>query len=132
MNRVKLMKTPQKKFNLQTFSHAWGGIKTVVTEEPNCKVHAFFTVAAILAGLFFKLSILEWAVILLVIGFVWAMEAINTAVEHTVDLCTSEYKPVAKAAKDAAAAAVLFAALTSVILGAMIFLPKFLTLIQNN
>lgn len=132
MSRVRQMKTPQKKFNLHTFSHAWGGIKAVVIEEPNCKVHAFFTAAAILAGLFFKLSMLEWAVLFLVIGFVWAMEAINTAVEHTVDLCTSEYKPAAKAAKDAAAAAVLFAALTSVVSGAVIFLPKFLALIQSN
>ena len=132
MNRVRLMKIPQKKFNLRAFSHAWDGIKAVVTEEPNCKVHAFFTVVAILAGFFFKLSLIEWAVILMAIGFVWAMEAINTAIEHTVDLCASEYKPAAKAAKDAAAAAVLFAAVTSMVLGIVIFLPKFLALIRSN
>jgi len=87
---------------------------------------------AILAGFFFKLSLIEWAVILIAIGIVWTMEAINTAVEHTVDLCTSEYNPAAKAAKDAAAAAVLFAAVTSMVLGIVIFLPKFLALIRSN
>ena len=126
-----MTKPQHRRFNIHAFAHAWDGIKAILTEEPNCRVHALFTIVVILAGFLFKITLLEWAVILVAIGFVWAMEAINTAVEHTVDLCTSEYKPQAKAAKDAAAGAVLIAAVTSAILGFIIFLPKFLAFVTR-
>ena len=52
------------------------------------------------------------------------MELVNTAVESVVDLVTSEYKPLAKIAKDTAAGAVLIAAIMAAIAGLIIFVPK--------
>ena len=54
------------------------------------------------------------------------MEMVNTAVEAVVDLVTEERKPLAKLAKDAAAGAVLIAAIMAAIAGMIIFIPKLL------
>ena len=55
-----------------------------------------------------------------------ALEMVNTAVEAVVDLVTEERKPLAKLAKDAAAGAVLIAAIMAAIAGMIIFIPKLL------
>ena len=59
-------------------------------------------------------------------GLVMALEMVNTAVEAVVDLVTKERKPLAKLAKDAAAGAVLIAAIMAAIAGMIIFIPKLL------
>lgn len=118
------MGKPERKFSLRAFSHAWHGMTAIWRFEPNCRVHAFFSAAVIFCGFLFKLALLEWAAVLFAIGFVWAMEAMNTAVEHAVDLCTKEYHSEAKIAKDTASAAVLIAAVTSAIIGFLVFIPK--------
>jgi diacylglycerol kinase (ATP) len=69
------------------------------------------------------LTPLEWAVLLLVIGLVISLEILNTAVEAVVDLCSPEQSELARIAKDAAAGAVLVAAITAVAVGAFIFVP---------
>jgi diacylglycerol kinase len=81
-----------------------------------------------LAGLILHLTPLEWAVVALTIGFVIVAETINTVVEVAVDLVVEEYHVLAKLAKDISAAAVLIAALTSVLVGMLIFVPHLLEL----
>ena len=56
----------------------------------------------------------EWLAIIITMGIVLALEAVNTAIETVVDLVSPEYHILAKKAKDVAAGAVLlfvFAAL---------------------
>ena len=84
----------------------------------------FFTVAVLIAAFILKVNGIEFCVLILTIGSVWCAEAMNSAVERTVDLVTAEKKPLAKAAKDLAAGAVLILAAGSVIIGCIIFLPK--------
>nr|WP_235732322.1 diacylglycerol kinase family protein [Mycoplasmopsis anatis] len=69
-------------------------------------------------------SIIEWMIIFLLIGGMFSLELLNTAIEHTVDLITDKHHPLAKAAKDAAAGAVCVFAVISCIIGLLIFLPK--------
>jgi undecaprenol kinase len=57
---------------------------------------------------------------------VWILEAINTAIEALVDLAAPDFHPLAKKAKDIAAGGVLIGAILAVIIGALVFLPKFL------
>ncbi|MBM7604739.1 diacylglycerol kinase [Metabacillus crassostreae] len=64
----------------------------------------------------------DWVVILFLIGGMLALELMNTAIEHVVDLITEDYNPIAKAAKDAAAGAVLVYAILSVIIGVILLL----------
>jgi len=60
------------------------------------------------------------------LALVLTMEMINTALEHAVDLVTREYHPLAKAAKDVAAAAVMLAVVLALAVGALIFVPHIL------
>lgn len=78
-------------------------------------------------GPFLRLSSSEWVDIVLSIFFVLAAEAINTAVEAAVNLCTTEKHPWAKVAKDCAAGAVLLAAVNSVIVAVLVFGKRILS-----
>ena len=73
-----------------------------------------------------RISSVEWCICLTLFGLVMALEMVNTAVEAVVDLVTEERKPLAKLAKDAAAGAVLIAAIMAAIAGMIIFIPKLL------
>ena len=70
-----------------------------------------------------RVSTGELAVLLLSIGLVWTAEFVNTALEAVVDLASPEVHPLAKVGKDVGAAAVLIAALLSVIIGLLILGP---------
>ena len=57
------------------------------------------------------------------------MEFINTIFETIVDMVTDyKFHPLAKKAKDIAAGAVLVTGIFAVIVAAIIFLPKFISL----
>ena len=88
------------------------------------KIHCVMAVLVVTACIILKLSPVEWCICLGLFGLVMALELVNTAVESVVDLVTSEYKPLAKIAKDTAAGAVLIAATMAAIVGLIIFVPK--------
>ena len=108
---------------IKSFQHAFCGILTSFVIGRNIKVHYIAALAAILGGLFFGISKVEFLIILLVSAQVICLEMVNTAIERTVDLVTSEYHIYAKIAKDVAAGAVLVAAIFATIIGGIIFLP---------
>jgi len=61
---------------------------------------------------------------------VWVTEALNTALEHLADVVSPEANPLVGAAKDAAAGAVLLAAIASVAIGAIVFAPPLAELMR--
>lgn len=87
------------------------------------KFHFFVSLVVVALALVLKLSKSDWISIIFLIGFVISLELTNTAIEAVVDAFTDKEHPGAKMAKDIAAGAVLVAALTSMILGTIIFLP---------
>jgi diacylglycerol kinase len=109
---------------LRCFVDAAAGLRAVFVTQANAKVHAVITVVVVAAGFFFALSAGEWALVVLAIALVWTAEAMNTAIETVVDLASPEQHPLAGRAKDAAAGAVLAAAIGAAIVGALIFSPK--------
>lgn len=109
---------------VNSFKYAFQGLKYAFKYEQNILVHALATILVILAGFCFKLSSLEWIAIFLIIGLVIATELINTSIEATIDLITDQVHPLAKVAKDTAAAAVLTFGITAIIIGLIIFIPK--------
>ena len=108
---------------IKSFQHAFCGILTSFVIGRNIKVHYLAAIAAMMGGLYFDITKIEFLIILVVIMQVICLEMVNTAIEKTVDLVTSEYHPYAKIAKDVAAGAVLIAAIFSTIIGGIIFLP---------
>ena len=108
---------------IKSFSYAIQGIVTALSEQ-NFRFHLLSTVIVVIAGLLTGLSIMEWIIIIIVITLVMGAELFNTAIERVVDLASPDYHPLAKQAKDTAAASVLVFAACSVIIGILIFLPK--------
>jgi diacylglycerol kinase (ATP) len=109
---------------LRSFVYAFAGIAYVVRTQRNARVHVAIGVAVVLAGIYFRVSAVEWAILSLAFGLVFAAEMMNTVTEATVDLVTQARHPLAKAAKDSAAGAVLVTALAAVGVGIAIFGPR--------
>lgn len=114
---------------VKSFTYAFDGLKYAFKYEQNILVHTLVTILVIIAGIVLKISVTEWLALTLIIGLVIATELINTSIEATIDLITKEVHPLAKIAKDTAAAAVLVFGLTAIVIGCIIFLPKILVLI---
>lgn len=107
----------------RSFRYAFQGI-LYASKERNMRIHLTCAIIVIIAGFLTHISAAEWLVLILTISLVIGMEMVNTAIEHVVDLVSPEYHPLAKAAKDVAAGAVLVFAVASVFIGAIIFFPK--------
>ncbi len=110
----------------KSFSHAAHGILYVLRTQPNTWIHALATILVVALGFWIGLTTVDWAILILTIAFVWTAEFFNTAIEAVVDLIQPEYHPYAKAAKDAAAAAVLIGAICSIGIGVLILGPGLL------
>ena len=108
-----------------SFKYAFEGIITTIKEERNMFIHFLIAIIVVITGVYVRLSLNEWLICLLLFALVFSLELINTAIENTVDLVTTKKNKEAKLAKDAAAGAVLIAAIFASIIGIIIFLPKF-------
>ena len=116
----------------QGFIYAFHGIAHVVRTQRNARVHLGFMGAVVAAGLYFRVSTIEWAILALTMSLVLSAEILNTAVELQVDLATSTFDPRAKAAKDAGAGAVLVTALGAIAVGLAIFGPRLWALVMTG
>lgn len=108
---------------LRSFAHAFSGWWFVLRTQPNSWAHAIISIGVLALGAWLQISLLEWAVLLLTTMAVWMAEFFNTALEAVVDIASPEYHPLAKVAKDVAAAAVLVGASGAVIIGLLIMGP---------
>lgn len=108
---------------LSSLGFALNGLVQLLKRERNFQLHALAFIGVCLAGFFFKITALEWLVILLVSALVMGLEAMNTAIEKLCDLYSTETNVGIKTIKDIAAAAVLIAALVAVCIGVVVFLP---------
>lgn len=109
---------------IKSFKYAIEGICTGIKEEKNMKIHIFIMILVIICGIILQINKVEWLICVILFGFVISLELVNTAIETTIDLITLEKNPKAKIAKDVAAGSVLIAAITSAIIGLIIFTPK--------
>ncbi|MDR2146128.1 MAG: diacylglycerol kinase family protein [Tannerella sp.] len=108
----------------KSFKYAFNGMKILFREEPNAKIHVFISVGVLVAGFVFRISAGEWMAVLLCIGWVIALEALNSAIENISDFVSPEKHEMIKKIKDLAAGAVLLGVIVSVIVGLIVFLPK--------
>ena len=125
------MKKNRKNPLYESFGYAFEGIWTGIRKERNMKIHCLAIICVTLAGTLLHITATEWCICLLLFALVAALGLVDTAVEAVVDLVTEEKKPLAKIAKDTAAGAVLSAAIVSVIIGCIIFLPYLLELFSK-
>lgn len=114
-----------KRFSILSFKYAFEGLISAFKEEPNLKFHFLAGILIIILGLVLQISKTDWITLIILIGFVIAVELTNTAVEVVVDGLTQDQHPAAKVAKDISAGAVLVASVTAAVAGILIFLPYF-------
>jgi diacylglycerol kinase len=108
---------------LASFRHAFAGWWYVLRTQHNAWIHAVASIAILGVALWLGLGRTEWAILIFTVALVWVAEFVNTAVEALVDLLSPDIHPLAKAAKDIAAAAVLIAALAAVVVGWLVMGP---------
>ncbi|APG64762.1 diacylglycerol kinase [Tenacibaculum todarodis] len=121
------MKNPNDGFirgRLRSMKFALRGMWLLLTTEDSIKAQSFFALIAIIAGFYFNISSFEWMAQLLVIGLVLVAEAVNTAVEEVADFIHPDYHKKIGLIKDIAAGAPAIAALISLAIAAIIYLPK--------
>ena len=118
----------QQKF-FKAFVHAWKGIEHFFQHDRNGRIHLGAALASIFAGFIFKISAIEWAIILVCIALVVAFEMLNAAIEKLCDVVHKEFHPAIKVIKDVSAGAVLWVSIISAIIGAIIFIPKIIELL---
>ena len=105
------------------FDFAFKGIYYFYKREAHAKLHLLASIIVILAGIFFKISAIEWIAIVLCIGLVFAAEAFNSALEMITDSIYKDHNPIAGKIKDIAAGAVLICAIAAVGVAFIIFIP---------
>ena len=98
----------------------------MLREEHNAWIHVVITICVVIAGFLLQISLFEWIAVVLCVGLVFALELVNSAIENMSDFVSPEKNDIIKKVKDLLAAAVLVAAICSVIIGLIIFLPKLL------
>lgn len=106
---------------IRSFGYAIEGFRTAVATERNIKVQLLVGVLAIVAGVVLKIDALSWVLVLLCIGLVLFAELVNTSIEAIVDLATQDLHPLAKRAKDIAAASVFMLSITAAVVGIIVF-----------
>jgi len=115
-----------------SFAAAWSGLARTIRTQRNMRVHLIVAATVTGIGGMLQISAGEWCALVLTITGVMCLELMNTALEATVDLVTSETHPLARIAKDAAAAAVLLMSAGSVMIGLLIFVPRLLAILQQS
>ncbi|HET7615679.1 MAG TPA: diacylglycerol kinase family protein [Bacillales bacterium] len=108
------------------FKWAFSGLVHALKCERNLQIHFAAGVVVLILAFAFRFEYMEKLILLIIIGAVISLELVNTAIERTVDLVSEEFHPLAKRAKDVAAAAVLIFTIIAVITGIAMFVHHFM------
>lgn len=112
---------------LKSFIYAFSGLKIMVREEHNSRIHIAASIIVILFSIIFNLSLIEWIIIIFSIALVISVETINSAIENMADFICPGLNDQIKKIKDLSAAAVLISAICAVVIGLLIFIPKIIS-----
>jgi diacylglycerol kinase len=117
---------------LRSFGYAFEGVAYILRTQRNARIEIAIAIAAVILAAWLGISAVEWAVLVITIALVMALEWMNTSLELAVSLASPERHPSAKAAKDVAAACVLLGAIASVIVALLIFLPRLVSRVPGT
>ena len=109
---------------ISAMKYALEGIWFAIKNERNIRIQIVIAIIAIVACIYFKVTKIEAIFVIFSITLVLLGEMCNTAIENLVDLCTEEFHPKAKIAKDVAAGAVLIPAINAIVVGFVVFFDR--------
>ncbi len=113
------------KGRLRSFRYAFRGAWMLIRTEHSIMVQLFISFVVCIAGFFAHLSTTEWILQILAISSVLVAEGLNTAIEKLCDFVHPDHSRQIGRVKDISAGAVTFAALAAVVIGIIIYLPRF-------
>lgn len=119
----------KKQSLIKAFRHAFAGLFYFLLNDRNATIHFISCVLVVFAGLYFSIPVNEWIMLLICFALVISFEICNYAIERLCDVVHAEHHPMIKTAKDVAAAAVLWSAIISAVIGLLIFVPKIYAII---
>jgi diacylglycerol kinase len=111
---------------IRSFHYAFSGLRLIFKTEHNAWIHMAATITVLALAVALKVSATEGALLAIAVGMVWITEFINTCIEKTMDFISTEHHPSIRLIKDLSAGAVLVAAIISVVIGCLVFIPKFI------
>ena len=112
----------------KAFGFAFYGLCLFFKMERNGKIQLSFAVLVTALGIALQINLHEWICVLLFIAAVLSLEMLNSAIEKLCDMVCADYNATIKIIKDVSAGAVLWTSLISVVVAAIIFLPKIILL----
>ncbi len=116
---------------LHSIRDAFRGLSWTFRHEQNFRIQIGLAIVAIVAAELFQIRQAEFIVISLLILLVLILELVNSAVEKFLDILRPRLDVPVKIAKDIMAAAVLLASLGAMVIGAVIFWPHVIGVMQN-
>ncbi len=123
-----LSRTKSKRKFSSSVKNCIKGFKFININEDNFKREIFLGIIVLVLSYVFRVNKIEFIIIIIMIGLVLVCETINTAVERLVDLVSPGYNKIAGEVKDIMAFAVLLMCIISLVIGAIIFIPKIISL----
>ena len=108
---------------IASFGDAFRGIRGLVADEANARIHALATSLLIVFAWGLDVSASDWALLTLAMALVWAAEAFNTAIETLADRISPDRDGTIRRAKDLAAGGVLLAAIGAAAVGLIVLAP---------
>jgi diacylglycerol kinase len=116
----------------KSFRYAQHGLKRVAHEEQNFAVELFIGLLAVILAILLKFGFIEWAILLLTIGFVLLAELLNSAVERVSDLLKPRLDIGVKEIKDIMAASVFVTAVIAVAVGCLLFVQPLFNFVYQH
>lgn len=107
----------------RSFKYAFQGLHSAVKTETNWRLGVIEAVIVIAVALYLNISLLDWILVILIIGMVLSSELCNSAIEAIVDSFVEQEHPKAKIAKDFAAGQSVIIVLVAAVAGTIIFWP---------
>ena len=111
---------------IKSVKYAFNGFWLLVSTEHSIIAQMVIAIAITILGFIMNISSTEWLFQILAIGLILVAESLNTAIEKLADFVQPEHDKNIGKIKDISAGAAFFAAIIAVIIGLIIYIPKFI------
>lgn len=111
---------------IKAITYAAKGFWILITSEHSIITQASIGIIMTIIGFLMHLSATEWMFQIMAIGLILVAESLNTAIEKMADFIHPEYHKQIGRIKDISAGAAFFAAIIAIIIGLIIYVPKFI------
>lgn len=108
---------------LQSIRYSFRGLWKSFKEEQNLRIQVFAAIVVVGLGIYFRITLIEWSLLVLSIGFVFIAELLNSAIERVSDVLKPRINGYVKEIKDIMAGTVMLASIIAIVVGLLVFLP---------